>query len=219
MNLEKEGDMLVSIERWVQRVRTNMEELMPENVSAGVDTFGIDTDAYIRAKLSDAIARVFIMAPAYLLKGVDCRELLFPENRQDGSGSVVFPGNVLRVLLFKMKGWKRPVTRFIDSRHAKSELQYNRYVRGGINKPVAVLSADADGNTVLDYYSLPPYVRKHEVERAVYVPVPEVINEGYDVPVRLIDAVGYVCAAMVYEILGQPDMAAQMSGRIVLPEL
>jgi len=35
----------------------------------------------------------------------------------------------------------------------------------------------------------------------------------------LADAVGYVCAAMVYEILGQPDMAAQMVGRVALPEL
>lgn len=211
--------MLVSIEEWVRRVRTNMEELMPENTSAGVNTFGVDADAYIRAKLSEAITRVFIMAPAYLLKGIECGKLLFPEKRQDGSGSVAFPENVLRVLLFKMKGWKRPVTRFIDSRHAKSELQYNRYTRGGVNKPVAVLSADVNGNTVLDYYSLPSYVRSHEVESAVYVSIPEIIDGGYDVPDRLIDAVGYVCAAMVYEILGQPDMAAQMTGRIVLPEL
>lgn len=211
--------MLVSIGEWVRKVRTNMEELMPENMSAEVDTFGIDTDDYIRAKLPDAIIRIFITAPAYLLKGMECRGQLVPERRQDGSGTVTFPENVLRVLSFKMKGWKRPVTRFIDSRHAKSELQYNRYTRGGVNKPVAVLSANADGNTVLDYYSLPSFVRNHEVESAIYVPVPEIVDGGYDVPVRLVDAVGYVCASMVYEILGQPDMSAQMTGRILLPEL
>ena len=53
----------------------------------------------------------------------------------------------------------------------------------------------------------------------MYIPVPEMQDGGYDVPARLADAVGYVCAAMVYEILGQPDMAAQMVGRVALPEL
>lgn len=196
-----------------------MEELLPENETAEIDIFGVDVGEYIRAKLPDAITRVFITAPVHLLEGKECKDVLFPEKRQDGSGRVVFPEKVLRILSFKMKGWNRPVTRFIDSRHAKSELQYNRYVRGGVNKPVAVLSMSASGRVILDYYSLPAFLRTHEVDSAVYIPVPEIQNGGYDVPIRLADAVGYVCAAMVYEILGQPDMAVQMSGRVVLPEL
>lgn len=211
--------MLESEEKWLKKIRTNMEELLPENETAEIDIFGVDVGEYIRAKLPDAITRVFITAPVHLLEGKECKDVLFPEKRQDGSGRVVFPEKVLRILSFKMKGWNRPVTRFIDSRHAKSELQYNRYVRGGVNKPVAVLSMSASGRVILDYYSLPAFLRTHEVDSAVYIPVPEIQNGGYDVPIRLVDAVGYVCAAMVYEILGQPDMAVQMSGRVVLPEL
>ena len=211
--------MLESEEKWLKKIRTNMEELLPENETAEIDIFGVDVGEYIRAKLPDAITRVFITAPVHLLEGKECKDVLFPEKRQDGSGRVVFPEKVLRILSFKMKGWNRPVTRFIDSRHAKSELQYNRYVRGGVNKPVAVLSMSASGRVILGYYSLPAFLRTHEVDSAVYIPVPEIQNGGYDVPIRLADAVGYVCAAMVYEILGQPDMAVQMSGRVVLPEL
>ena len=211
--------MLESEEKWLKKIRTNMEELLPENETAEIDIFGVDVGEYIRTKLPDAITRVFITAPVHLLEGKECKDVLFPEKRQDGSGRVVFPEKVLRILSFKMKGWNRPVTRFIDSRHAKSELQYNRYVRGGVNKPVAVLSMSASGRVILDYYSLPAFLRTHEVDSAVYIPVPEIQNGGYDVPIRLADAVGYVCAAMVYEILGQPDMAVQMSGRVVLPEL
>ena len=211
--------MLESEEKWLKKIRTNMEELLPENETAEIDIFGVDVGEYIRAKLPDAITRVFITAPVHLLEGKECKDVLFPEKRQDGSGRVVFPEKVLKILSFKMKGWNRPVTRFIDSRHAKSELQYNRYVRGGVNKPVAVLSMSASGRVILDYYSLPAFLRTHEVDSAVYIPVPEIQNGGYDVPIRLADAVGYVCAAMVYEILGQPDMAVQMSGRVVLPEL
>ena len=211
--------MLESEEKWLKKIRTNMEELLPENETAEIDIFGVDVGEYIRAKLPDAITRVFITAPVHLLEGKECKDVLFPEKRQDGSGRVVVPEKVLRILSFKMKGWNRPVTRFIDSRHAKSELQYNRYVRGGVNKPVAVLSMSASGRVILDYYSLPAFLRTHEVDSAVYIPVPEIQNGGYDVPIRLADAVGYVCAAMVYEILGQPDMAVQMSGRVVLPEL
>ena len=211
--------MLESEEKWLKKIRTNMEELLPENETAEIDIFGVDVGEYIRAKLPDAIARVFITAPVHLLEGKECKDVLLPEKRQDGSGRVVFPEKVLRVLSFKMKGWNRPVTRFINSCHAKSELQYNRYVRGGVNKPVAVLSMSASDRVVLDYYSLPASLRFHEVDSAVYIPVPEMQDGGYDVPVRLADAVGYVCAALVYEILGQPDMAAQMVGRVALPEL
>ncbi len=211
--------MLVSIEEWIRKVRTNMEELLPEKEPVSINTFGIDVEEYIREKLPDAIVRVFVSAPAYLLEGVECRDILSPEKRQDGSGRVVFPEKVLKILSFKMKGWNRPVTRFIDSRHAKNELQYNRYIRGGMNKPVAVLSMSAEGKVVLDYYSLPAFVREHEIESAIYVPIPENIDGSYNVPDRLIDAVGYVCAAMVYEILGQSEMAAQMFGRVLLPDL
>ena len=165
--------MLESEEKWLKKIRTNMEELLPENETAEIDIFGVDVGEYIRAKLPDAIARVFITAPVHLLEGKECKDVLFPEKRQDGSGRVVFPEKVLRVLSFKMKGWNRPVTRFINSCHAKSELQYNRYVRGGVNKPVAVLSMSASDRVVLDYYSLPASLRVHEVDSAVYVPVPE----------------------------------------------
>lgn len=210
--------MLVTIEDWVRRVRTNMEELTVKDDNADITEFGVDINNYILEKLPDAISRVFIMSPSHLLEGVECSESLVPEKRQDGSGSVVFPENVLRLLLFKMKGWRRPVTAFIDSRHPKNELQDNPYARGGTCKPVAALTASGNGMIVLNYYSLSPYQRQHEVESAIYVPVPEMVDGGYRVPRRLVDAVGYLCAAMVYEILAQPDMAAQMTGRIVLPE-
>ena len=96
--------MLESEEKWLKKIRTNMEELLPENETAEIDIFGVDVGEYIRAKLPDAIARVFITAPVHLLEGKECKDVLFPEKRQDGSGRVVFPEKVLRVLSFKMKG-------------------------------------------------------------------------------------------------------------------
>ena len=50
--------MLESEEKWLKRIRTNMEELLPENETAEIDIFGVDVGEYIRAKLPDAIARV-----------------------------------------------------------------------------------------------------------------------------------------------------------------
>ena len=71
--------MLESEEKWLKKIRTNMEELLPENETAEIDIFGVDVGEYIRAKLPDAIARVFITAPVHLLEGKECKDVLFPE--------------------------------------------------------------------------------------------------------------------------------------------
>ena len=43
--------MLESEEKWLKKIRTNMEELLPENETAEIDIFGVDVGEYIRAKL------------------------------------------------------------------------------------------------------------------------------------------------------------------------
>ena len=46
-------------------------------------------------------------------------------------------------------------------------------VTGEAAKPVVVLALNKTGDKVLRYYSLPPEVRTHEVDEALYVRIPD----------------------------------------------
>ena len=178
--------MFLTTAQWIERVKTDMEELTPDWDNVVSQTGGADIDRYIRAKWPEALAQQLLIAPEYLCQGM------------------------LRMLRFEMKGWRRPVTHFLDNRHPMAEKQYNPYARGGTEKPVAIITTDDYGNTVLDYFSLPPYLYRHEIKSATYLPIPQEKEGGYDLYPLLGDSTCYLCAALVYEILGQSEKAATM---------
>ena len=155
--------MFLTTAQWIERVKTDMEELTPDWDNVVSQTGGADIDRYIRAKWPEALAQQLLIAPEYLCQGIDISTKLSPQMRQDGSGRVVLPKDMLRMLRFEMKGWRRPVTHFLDNRHPMAEKQYNPYARGGTEKPVAIITTDDYGNTVLDYFSLPRYLYRHEI--------------------------------------------------------
>lgn len=207
--------MFLTTEQWIERVKTNMEELTPDWDAVVARMGGGDIEQYIRAKWEEALKSLLLTAPEYLCGGVDIADRLAPERRQDGSGRVVLPDDMLRMVRFSMKGWRRPVVKFLDRLDPAAVLQYNPYSRGGAEKPAALLTTDEAGHTVLDYYALPPYMCRHEVQEAVYVPLPRERDGGYDLAPLLGDSACYLCAALVYEILGQNDMAAVMRSRVL----
>ena len=192
-----------------------MEELTPQWEAVFERTDGVDIEAYIRNKIPDALSRILLNVSCDLLTPVDIGYGLVPVKNQDGSGQVVLPDDVLRITSFKMKGWIRPVTRFIDQFLPSCELQYNLYTRGGSSKPVCVLGKNDIGQVVIDYYSLSPSVPEHEIEYIRGVLVPDKSADSFDINPLLVSPVCYLCAALVYEILARPDMAAIMMQRSV----
>ena len=207
--------MFLTTDEWIERVKTDMEELTPDWDAVMTRTGGGDIEQYIRAKWEEALKLQLLKAPEHLCGGKDISASLIPLPRQDGSGRVVLPDDMLRMIRFQMKGWRRPVIKFFDRQHPRTALQYNPYSRGGAEKPAAVITTDNEGHTVLDYYALPPYMRRHEVKSAVYVPLPKEQNGGYDIAPLLGDSVCYLCAASVYDILGQNDKAALMRDHVL----
>lgn len=208
--------MKYSMETLAGLVKTNMEESSQAYGTAPlpeVDALGIDY--YIKAKIPEAVIKVFASAPAYLLEQTDAREILVPKQLQDGSGEVVLPDDMLKMTLFRMQGWKRAVTRFIDEGHPAAELQNNIYSRGGVSKPVALITNNGSGSRVLRYYSLPPEVRIHKIEEALYVKFPD-FSEPLEINELLLPSVTYSAAAMVYEITGEIERAAIMERRVVV---
>ena len=204
--------MRVSLDDLVQRVKTNMEELTDEG-SVTVKS-GINIETYIQNKMADAVLAVWVSTPLSELPQNDCASALEPERRSDGSGRVTLPEDVWRMTEFCMEGWRQPVTTFIDRTSPLYELQFNPYTRGGSVNPVCVLS-DEEGVKYLDYYSLPLRVEEHQVKTARYVPYPRLRYNGYEMSDALVPVVCSTCAALVFEILGQPDRAASMLRGVV----
>ncbi|MBQ7822760.1 MAG: hypothetical protein IJ338_01055 [Bacteroidaceae bacterium] len=202
--------MKIDIEELTRMVKTNMEELSPEWESEVLQTDSVGIERYIEAKLPEAIRQVLLSAPSGIIEAVPFDSTLLPQKKQDGSGMVHLPDDWMRMILFKMKGWNRAVTAFLTEEDPFSACQQNLFLRGGSSKPVCVVGHASDGRLALFYYSLPAYVRVHEIEQALYLPVPKAVDGTYDFPRRLMPEVCYMCAALVYDILGRPDMAAMM---------
>lgn len=208
--------MKYSLDTLAELVRINMEESgqgygsvpLPE-----VDSLGIDY--YIKSKIPEAVVKVFAAAPSYLLEQTDMRPAALPRQFQDGSGELLLPDDMLKMTLFRMQGWKRPVTRFIDETDPAAELQRNIYSRGGVSKPVAVITHNNAGQRVLRYYSLPPEVRNHKIEEALYVKLPDLSNP-VEINEVLLPSITYSAAAMVYEITGEAERAEIMNRQIAV---
>lgn len=208
--------MKISTEELKNLVKTDMEELSPQWESEVLQTDAIGIERYIETKLPEAIRQVLLSVSPSMLEAVPFDAALLPQKNQDGSGIVPLPEDWMKMVSFKMKGWNRPVTEFLAEEDPLAIRQQNLFLRGGSLKPVCVIGHTPEGILSLFYYSLPAYVRVHEIEQALYLPCPKEVDGGYDFPRRLMPEVCYVCAALVYDILGRPDMAAVMRERVTL---
>lgn len=206
--------MKYSREALTELVKINMEESAGQYGGDNVSVVnGVGVEHYICSKLPEAMVKVFMAAPPYLLEQSDACKLLQPERFQDGSGRVILPDDLLKMARFKMKGWRRAVTQFMDDTHSAAELQSNPYTMGGAAKPAVIISNIADGKRILRYYSLPAELRNHEIEEALYVKIPD-LSVPVEINEILLPSVTYSAAAMVYEIMGEPERGAFMQSRV-----
>jgi hypothetical protein len=190
-------------------VTSGLTVLRPERYEKPVET-------YIKECLNEAYGLFIGIVPNSL---VPVKSYLSgkPVKARDGSGSIELPGDFYRLVSFRMLGWQRPVTEAIETDSQAYQLQFARYTRGGISRPVCAVKK-AGERRILEYFSLPEYVPEHEVEEMLYVPnlfsENEYGNAGLDTPVkidgRLADVFVYIVASRVYAVYERPDMSKVM---------
>lgn len=193
-----------------------MDELTPDFDGTVEAEEGVLIDHYIDGVVDEQLRLLLMTAPVSLLPVVEVGSLYTPTPRADGSGRIRLDEEVMRPVLLQIKGWKVPVTRFIDERHPLYELQFSRYTRGGVSKPVAVYTQDGQGNRVIDYFSLPATATTHQIESLQCVPAPKEKSATYSLDPLLADALCYHCAAAVYNIMGNKPMADIMLSRVAV---
>lgn len=116
-------------------------------------------------------------------------------------GKVVLPDDFLKLAVFKMTEWERPVIKPITEDNPKYNLQQNEYTRGGVSKPVVVIKNDANtGKKILEYYTVKT---SHAIETATYVKK----DKPENLPDEIVEAIAYQCATDLYLIQEMPKQA------------
>ena len=142
---------MVTKDEIISKVKAIMNEIGEETNSSLLDEDTIKIDQYIESCIGDALAMIVLKSaiPVNPKKGTSN-----PVNNNDGTGYIVLPDDFLKLIAFKMEGWKRTVSEAFPLDSEKAKQQSNEYTRGGNNKPVCVLSYSPEGKKVLEYYSV-----------------------------------------------------------------
>ncbi len=161
-----------------------IDEVCPGDNSSNALNFPLDDF------LDEAALRVVRAVPLHALgSGKDLAGAVASPTG-DGSGRVALPEDFIRLIIFRMKGWRRPVTMPIRPADPSYRKQFNRITRGGTAKPVVAL---IEGDTALEYFSLPEG-SEHRIALAHYFGFSKVDGEF---PAGLVDLTAWQLANIV----------------------
>lgn len=197
----------------VTRTLELIGEVNPVDTESAFTSNSLPAEGLAVSHLDRAIEDVFAQAPVYTLPWHELPGPLVPH--PDGSGHLVLPDDCTSRFLIRLHGWRRDVTRVITPADALYALQQNPATRGGVERPVCALTADEDGRPLLEYYSLPAWVRNPSADKMLYVrrvtvPRSPEAYAGFEVEgsPRLLVPVAARCAYYVSLSLGHAAMTS-----------
>lgn len=188
----------------INKVKTRMDEVC---VSGDIiSPVGIEnTNPYnsiIDELLDESALEVLLKAPFHRLH-ITRGAIDAVQNSSDTTiGTIQIPDDFVRLVSFKMKEWKQPVTSFAVQGGEIARKQSNEHIRGGIAKPIAVLCKD-DVGYYAEYYSVKS---SHEVEDFLYIKkdIAENITDSH-----LIEIMVWICAGKTLAVLGEGTLSNQ----------
>lgn len=204
--------MICRIEELIREVRVALDR---NNISDSLlgegDLDTLTLDEIIRSKIPEAVRRTHCEAPVYMLEeGHDFGDTVYWDEME--SGHILLPDDFMRLIVFRMSDWERPVYAAITPADREYALQSSRYkgIRGTAQKPVCAIVNRPEGKA-LEFYSC-----KSEdayVAEGMYLPYPEVDAEGgIDICERCRTAIVYMAAALTCTALGEPVKCNLMKG-------
>lgn len=203
--------MIFQIDKIMQDVRICLDQNMESDAlieSGDIDTLALDE--IIKSKILEAIQRVHMDAPNYLLEGghnfgdaVYWREL--------ESGWVLLPPDFMRLVVFEMDDWEQAVYQAISTDDPEYEKQRSRFkgIRGTAQRPVCAIAIRPEGR-VLEFYSCKS--KNAQVSRAMYIPYPKIDEDnGVDICERCYNAVVYTAAGLTLLTCGETEKGNPVS--------
>lgn len=203
--------MIYQLDKIMQDVRICLDQNMTSDAlldSGDIDTLSLDD--IIRSKILEAVQRVHMDAPNYLLEGghnfgdaVYWREL--------ESGWVLLPPDFMRLVVFEMDDWEQAVYQAISTDDPEYEKQRSRFkgIRGTAQRPVCAIAIRPEGR-VLEFYSCKS--KNAQVSRAMYIPYPKIDEDnGVDICERCYNAVVYTAAGLTLLTCGEVEKGNAVS--------
>jgi len=99
---------------------------------------GIDIDSLLTTHIKQWYAHILSTAPANLLPINDVKEAVTLNASADGAVVATTPEHCVRPIEWKLTGWKRSVTQFLDPFSNEAMKQLNEWTRGGAYNPAII---------------------------------------------------------------------------------
>lgn len=177
----------------------NLTELKIEVLKI-IDEVGASNNANtfnIEPMLKDTAKYLLNVAPLRLISKHTNFKTASTINLKDGSGEVTLPVDFIRLVSYKMDGWKRNVVVALDCESSEYTKQFNAITRAGIAKPKVFIR----GNKII-YFSLPTSMN-HKITEALCVC--NIEPESDDFPQQLISPLLWITASKVLMISGDNE--------------
>lgn len=193
----------------IQRIARDVRIALDQNNTSEqlLDTGDIDTlslDEIIISKIEEAARRVEEAAPAYLLEeGHNFGDAVYWGEQE--FGWVLLPDDFMRLIVFEMSDWERPVCTAISSNDPQYQKQRSRYkgIRGNPQRPVCAIVSRPEGKC-LEFYSCKS--DDATVSKAMYLPYPRIDHSGgIEISERCYEPVIYMAAALVCVTAGEME--------------
>lgn len=188
----------------IREVKIILDENITEVSVLTDDPDQLQLEGHIKARIIDAVRAIHEAADSSMLDDglpipLEVGGLPTVQVNPDGTGYVALPDDFMRLVIFKMTKWKRPVVFAISDTDPRYFLQKSRFVgiRGGIDKPVCAITT-GEASKVLEFYSLQAGEEDKSVEKARYLPLPAIEeNDTIKMCRKLVRPIYYQCAALV----------------------
>lgn len=203
--------MIYRLSEIARDVRIAIDQNMTsEQLLSNEDIDTLSLEDIIRSKIEEAVRRVEIVAPVYLLEeGHNFGDAVFWDKLE--SGWVLLPDDFMRLIAFRMSDWERTVYAAIsveDTLYAKQSSRF-KGIRGNIQKPVCAIVNRPEGKA-LEFYSCNS--EDAFVSCATYLPYPHIdADDGIDISEKCYTAVIYTVASLVLTTYGETDKASALS--------
>lgn len=189
------------------------ENQTSESLLSVLDSDTLAMNEIIETQIPVAASMVELEAPRYKIGGGEAMATSIVWRKGAvgiGSGKVILPDDFLRLVVFQMSDWERPVVDAISDADPLYMQQFSRFagIRGTPQKPIAALCAMPAG-LCLEFFSCKDG-EDVTVAKARYIPKP-IITEKKEIRLcsKLYDSIVYRVAHLVVGSYGANEKAAQ----------
>lgn len=199
--------MVYPIDRIVHDVRVHIDEnRVDARLISEPDPDTLMLEEAIRAHIIEGVQLVHRNAPYHLLEQghtfqSDSDAIYW---RDLESGFLLLPDDFMRLVVFEMSDWERPVYSVITPADKEYKRQHSRVkaLRGTAQRPVCALVVRNEGKA-LEFYSCKS--QNATIVKAVYIPYPIIENNSVDISEHCHDAAVYAIAALTLQAYGEND--------------